>query len=768
MYRQLRKLKEYRRTDLLTASLFGIALALLCPTYPDKVMLLALFLITALICFTLKLWLAFVAACGFFGFALAISHQLAERWPLKNWNHDAELVVRVSSFSRESAGRIQFVAEPVDSARWPKRLRIAWYRSEARPKLGEIWRLKLRLRAPRALANPYSFDFERWQAANGIGASAYVRESAGNERLALTPPASISDLRRQLVARIASQLPDDAASAVLVALAVGSRHQMSASTREHMASTGTLHLMAISGLHIGLAAALGLLAGRLLRLLLNLTRCGKGWIHLPACTGFASALFYAALAGFSIPTQRALIMLGLVLPLISSGRMTSPLKILGLAALLIVALQPESLLGVSFHLSFSVVLVLIVIASRDRMQLRAMDRPGLKTLRWQWWLCCLSVPLNMFFFGRVSLVAPLANVLAVPFYSFAVVPCLFYGLSGFPGSAIALAVAHELTSLSLVALEGLSSLRAASVYPAQLSGPDVLLLLLALVLLVIPGSLLRRLPLIALSSLLALIPKHEIKPGCYQLQVFDVGQGQAILIRTARNALLFDTGPGFAGGGSSASSQILPALRAQSIGELERVIVSHADLDHRGGLGDILQAMPGTPVSFSGDAALFPATATACKAGMRWEFDRVPFEILHPTNAGTGNNGSCVLKIGHANTATLLTGDIEREAELQLVERAGNRLKSLIVSVPHHGSETSSAPAFVQTVAARYALVSAGYRNRWNFPREPVVERWQASGSKVLNVAELGALSIDVCPALEPDIAAFRASSPRFWRYPAP
>ncbi|MEM7277044.1 MAG: DNA internalization-related competence protein ComEC/Rec2 [Pseudomonadota bacterium] len=743
-------------------------MALLCPTYPDKIMLLVLFLFTGLICFTLKLWLALIAACGFFGFALSISHQLTDRWPLENWNHDAELVVRISSFSRESAGRIQFVVEPVESARWPKRVRVAWYRSEARPKLGEIWRLNLRLRAPRGLANPYSFDFERWQFANGIGASAYVRESDGNARLASTPSVSVSDMRRQIVASIAGQLPDDAASAVLVALSVGSRHKMSAGTREHMARTGTLHLMAISGLHIGLAAAIGLLAGRLVRLLLNLIRCGTGSVHLPACIGFASALFYAALAGFSIPTQRALIMLGLVLPLVSSGRMASPVKILGLAALLVVVVQPASLLGVSFHLSFSVVLVLIGIASRDRMQLRSMDRPGLKTLRWQWWLCCLSVPLNMFFFGRVSLVAPLANVLAVPFYSFAVVPCLFYGLSGLPGSVAALTVAHKLTSLSLDVLEGLSSLSAASVYSPELSGPDVLLLLLALVVFALPGSVLRRLPLIGLSLLLALIPKQQIEPGCYQLQVFDVGQGQAILIRTARNALLFDTGPGFSGGGSSASNQILPALRALNIGELERVIVSHADFDHRGGLGDILQAMPGTPVNYSGDANLFPPRAIACKAGMRWELDRVPFEFLHPAGASTGNNGSCVLKIGTTNTATLLTGDIERKAERQLVERESHRLKSLIVSVPHHGSETSSAPEFVQAVAARYALVSAGYRNRWSFPREPVVARWQASGSRVFNVADQGALSIKVCPSVEPDIAAFRASSPRFWRYRAP
>jgi competence protein ComEC len=254
-------------------------------------------------------------------------------------------------------------------------------------------------------------------------------------------------------------------------------------------------------------------------------------------------------------------------------------------------------------------------------------------------------------------------------------------------------------------------------------------------------------------------------PGCIDLYSLDVGQGLAIVVRTPARTLLFDTGPAFRGGGNSAEHVVLPFLQSQGIPSLDMLIVSHADQDHAGGMVSVLASLPVATTMLGERPAAEGSTGIQCAAGQNWRWDGIDFAFLHPDPAYpfTGNNASCVLLLRAGKYQVLLTGDIERPVETRL--SYGGRLRPVtIVQVPHHGSRTSSSLSFVTALQADVAVVSAGYRNRWGFPKDDVVARWQGAGARVLNTATSGAIHHRLCAGrglvLE---TAYRQSAARYW-----
>jgi competence protein ComEC len=226
--------------------------------------------------------------------------------------------------------------------------------------------------------------------------------------------------------------------------------------------------------------------------------------------------------------------------------------------------------------------------------------------------------------------------------------------------------------------------------------------------------------------------------------VLDVGQGLAVLVETRGHRLLFDAGPTFSSGFDTGADIVLPALAAGGRRGLDMLLVSHADNDHAGGAPAIAAAFPDAVVLAGPDVAgadLVDMRSDVCALGQSWQWDGVRFAVLHPAPAfpARGNDSSCVLKVETEGGALLLTGDIEQRGEAAL---AGAALAADVVVVPHHGSATSSSPALVAATGARYAVVSAGWANRWGFPRADVRARWSAAGAAVVVTGDAGAIHV--------------------------
>jgi competence protein ComEC len=259
---------------------------------------------------------------------------------------------------------------------------------------------------------------------------------------------------------------------------------------------------------------------------------------------------------------------------------------------------------------------------------------------------------------------------------------------------------------------------------------------------------------------------HSPKPpeqDCAQISILDVGQGLAAVIRSHREIVLYDTGPAYRGGGSAMQSIVLPYLQSRGVRRVDHLIVSHGDLDHAGGVEALMAELPIGQV-LSG-AELSSVASQPCRTGINWHDSGVQFSILHPTGESelSGNDGSCVLLVEVGAFRTLLTGDIETAAE-QLLLQSGTLPKVHVVTMPHHGSQTSSTSAFIRALSASYAIATAGYGNRWGFPKEQVVARWQSADVTVINTATAGAVELEVCADSGfTSITGYRVVKRRIW-----
>jgi competence protein ComEC len=613
---------------------------------------------------------------------------------------------------------------------------------------GEHWQLAVRLKRPRGLVNPGGRDIERWLFVHGIAATGYVLSSADNRRSGPPGAAGLNGMRQWLSAAIAEHLPARPAGAIVAALAVGDRSRMSRAQWQALRATGTSHLVAISGLHIGLVA--GLVYFLVVRLW-SLAAAPALWLAAPQAAAVAALLAgfaYAGLAGFSLPTQRALVMLSVAMAALVLRRRVTPSSGLCLALAGVLLWEPFAVVSAGFWLSFGAVAA-ILLGTSGRIRSGAVSRWRWLWCKWgqvQWLVAVGLLPVTLAWFFAYPLVAPLANMLAVPWAGCVLVPLVLAAsvmLLLVPPLGVALlqAAAWAVDALWWL-VQGLAGLDWVLRPVAAPTGFGVVAACVGAVLLIAP----RALPGRVLGGLwmlpLLLAPVARPQTGAYWLTLLDVGQGLAAVVRTRSHVLIYDTGPRYTAGFDAGRDVIVPYLRHRGIGHADLLIVSHGHNDHVGGARALLDAVPVTAISSNVDAD-WPGRH-ACRAGTHWSWDGVEFRILHPASdtAGDGNNSSCVLKVIGRGGRLLLPGDVEAAGEAALLERVPASLRAEVLVVPHHGGRSSSGDAFLDAVQPGMALVPVGYRNRYGFPHRQVLRRLSARGVRVFDTAQHGAISL--------------------------
>lgn len=710
-----------------------------------------------------RLPLCFVA--GLLWCWLHLDARLDNALPAALDGRDVPARLTVTGLPKDKGPMVQFVAKVVseDPERpWQGRVRLSWYAGANVVKTGDRWRMVVRLKRPRGFANPGIFDYERWLFARGILATGYPRPREGPVQLLERGSGGLHNLRAALGARMENVLADGPRGGMVVALGVGLKEGIDGDEWAVLRRSGTAHLMAISGLHVGLVAVLAYgLGGFLWRRSAGLCR------RLPApraaaVAAVAGACGYAMLAGFALPTQRAFIMVLALAGGALVGRRWPVSSRLAVAAVAVLLLDPFAVLGPGFWLSFgAVTLILLGMGARVGVA----GRPW-----WRWGRVHLLVglglaPITAGAFGLAPLVAPLANLVAVPWVSVVVVPLTLLGVM-FLGLWPALgALLLEGARLMLVALwpllDGLAGL--GWELPGTLPPLAIAAATAGVVLLFAPAGLPGRwLGLLWLLPLV-LAPRSVPREGEALVTLLDVGQGLAAVVRTASHVLVFDTGPRFRSGSDTGDMVVAPYLQSRGIGGIDVLVVSHGDSDHAGGVESLRRAVAVERVMFGGDAPM--GDAGPCEVGQGWRWDGVDFAVLHPPPGTTvrGNDGSCVLAVGSGAGRLLLTGDLESGGEAALVA-AGADLRAAVLQVPHHGSRTSTTAPFLTAVSPRLGLIPVGFGNRFGFPHESVVRRLEEAGVELMDTASCGAITLTLAPQGPGEPECYRHAHPRPWR----
>lgn len=671
--------------------------------------------------------------------------RLNQRLPESAINKEMVVEGYISNLPEQHNHRVSFdfvVSSPSED--FPEKIRLNWYNPEPVLAAGQNWRLNVKLKPPHGRSNPGGFDYEAWLFANRIGATGYVRPKPApiNIDASISLSRYFAVWRQALADKIDQALPNGQQLGLIKALSLGSQSSISQPQWDLFRITGVIHLIVISGSHISLIAGLVYLW----------LRRGWAWLgilsvspqQVAAVFAWLTGLFYAGLAGYTIPTLRAVIMLSVALAAIVWQRNSSPLQILFLALFAVLIFDPLAVLAVGFWLSFLAVALLIYLSA------------GRLGFRQTWQQASLSqlattiglAPLLIALFQQVSLISPLANWLAVPLIGLLIVPLILLAM-------ILLVIAPILATpvLWLVdqLLQGfcwlLSIMAELPLANLNCLPPPWYALIFALfgvLLMLAPKGFPCRYLSPFLYLPLLLVNIEQPKAGEVLLTLLDVDQGLSAVIQTQHHSLVFDTGAKFADSTDMGDAVLLPFLHHQGVNNVDHLIISHADNDHSGGAESLLAEMPVQQISSSAAPWAEYANGNYCQAGQSWEWDAVKFQILSPPAEpfSSENDNSCVLQISTAKQRFLLTGDIERNAEQWLVEQYGSQLQSHVLIAPHHGSKTSSSESFLQQVAPELILIPAGYLNRFHFPHPSVLARYQRLGADWLNTADKGAISL--------------------------
>jgi len=656
---------------------------------------------------------------------------------------------------------VRFDFKPL-SSELPKTIKLSWYHPIPKQlTAGEMWQLTVRLKPPHGSMNPGGFDYERWLFQQGIGATGYIRKDIQNKRLAPAPNYHVNRLRQSLTQTIHTQLPDSDNIGLIQGLLTGIRHNISPQQWQTLQYSGTNHLLAISGLHIGLAAAIGFVLFRSLwaiRASNLLTLPAK---QVGAVGGFVFALFYAALAGFSVPTQRALIMLAVLLITLFIRKRLNGSQVLACAGLIILVHDPLAVLSVGFWLSFSAVAIILFL-SQNRF-----PKPI-----WQWakihvFIAFGLTPLLLLFSLQTSFIAPVANIIAVPLVSLIIVPLLLLATCLLwlypPVATVLLSVADNLISLLMQFLTFLASSSYSHWENVTIPTYFFVPILLATVILLSPKGLPAK--WLALFGFLPLLGFTTPRPaqGDFDFALLDVGQGLSAVIQTQHHNLVFDAGAKFNDNSDAGKNIVAPFLLHQGITKIHTVVISHSDNDHIGGAQHLLTNFQVDKLISSDTTAL--THTQACLAEQSWQWDGVTFTFLNPSlrQQGSKNNLSCVLKVSNKSHSVLLSGDIEKQTEKQLIKRYRKQLKSTILVAPHHGSNTSSTTEFINAVDANIVLFPTGYLNRYHFPNKQVIQRYQQSGLTRYNTADDGAILMHLKQQKPPQLITWRDAARKVW-----
>lgn len=694
-----------------------------------------------------------IALCVALGFGWAwlhVAHQLAAAFP--DTLARAPLVIEgyVASIPSVDERRTRWLFdithtrdEHGTAIAFSGRVRLACYRDCPTLAAGERWRIAVRLKPRHGGHNPGGFDYERWLFEQQIAATGYPRGRAAFERLDAGPGRYwLTRWRQRLAEHLAAVLADAPQLGLIQALTLGERGALERDTWDSFTRTGTNHLVAISGLHVGLVAG-GLYW--LMQWLWSRSAALTNRLAAPraaALFGLLAAVGYAGLAGFAISTQRALIMLAVVFGARFWARTLRSGQALLLALVGVLIWDPQAVLSYGFWLSFGAVAVLLLHLGQRLPSRDLWTRWG----RAQWAIGLGLLPLLLLFFGQASLIAPLVNVVAVPLFS-ALLPLALIAslLSLLPlsGAELPLCGVAEVLDWCVRGLDWLATLPGAAVQlPARPLWVWAAALLGALLWLA-PAGLPGR-----WAGWVLLLPLVTVRPaapswGEVWFTLLDVGQGLAAVIETQDGVLVYDAGPAYPGGFDSGAMTVAPVLQARGIARIDRLILSHADLDHAGGAAGLLARIPADRVLTGEPHRLGLADAEPCVAGEQWQWSGVDFAIQHPAadTTLTGNDASCVLEIRTAAHQTIvLTGDASARIEQRLVAQRGAEWPITVLIAGHHGSATATSARLLEATRPEWVLIASGYANQFGFPATAVRERLAARGIATLNTALVGAI----------------------------
>jgi len=708
---------------------------------------------------------------GFIWITLTANQALNKQLPTEFEKKQVHLTVDIVDFPKGNTSYITFTAKIVQAKHGnqlilqPNALiRLSCYRCDEVFLLGERVVIEAVLRRPRGSQSWGSFDFERHALHQGISATGYIKK-VNNKIDRADSPIFLMKVRERIRNHLQESSQGETSLAILSALSIGDRSAFTTDIWRVLRVTGLTHIVAISGLHIGfIFFALRCLIRKVLNLLYPIYLTVPA-VYLESFFALLGAAAYAALAGFTVPTQRALIMLMIYFITLFSPRKFGLIPVLCITIGIIMLIDPLAILATSFWLSVSAVL-LIGLAQLTRKR---------SIVYFQCFLSLAMAPIVIGFFSEVSLISPVLNLIVVPLISLVVLPSLllsFMMLELFPR------LGHWLLSQLSQAIEfvwGLllwleNTMPLLSINLVMNSRAYIISLLIVLTLIfwsILPNK--RFVVLILILVILVKPANSALNHGEFIVTVLDVGQGLAVVIETPKGVSIFDTGSGYAQS-DSAQKTIIPYLRSLNDKRLQSLIISHFDSDHAGGMNTLIQHY-----SFerfmapekAGNGFFITIPSEKCHQGIVWQESGVSFKILAPSldfkvKRFSRNNRSCVLLIQSAWGSVLLPGDIEREMEHQLIERFDEQLDVDVLVLAHHGSITSSSPAFLQRVKPSIAISSSAYLSRHGHPHEKVVSRVKKMQAKLFNTATSGSVKIRF---LESGLQAteYRAKQRRFW-----
>lgn len=739
--------------------------------------------------------LAVSAGFGYAGWRaeLRLDDALANAWE----GRDIRLTGIVDELPTPTANgmRFAFAVESVATpdAVVPRRLSLAWTSGWAGRvavdapvpvvHAGERWQLTVRLKRPHGNVNPGGFDLEAWLLQQNLRATGAVIDVTTNLRVDAFAGRARDHLQRtreRIRARILAALPDAPYAGIVVALAIGDQRAIPEAQWTVLNRTGIGHLVSISGLHVTVFATfVGTMAFAVARRSTWLT--SRRPARQPAAlVGLLAAAGYVALAGAEVPALRTLAMLAVAAAGICIGR-AGTAGLVWLWALVVVLLwDPWSSLTPGFWLSFGAVGMLLYAAAGRLPPLHAPSRAArvLHAVREgthaQWVVTLGLTPLTLMLFAQMSLIAPVANAVAIPVVTIAVVPLALLGI--FVPVDLLFVGAHAVLAPLMQGMEWLAQLPDAAWQQHAPPPWAVVAGLVGIALLLAPRGVPGR-----VWGWVWLLPLFLARPpplpeGAFRMTVLDVGQGLAAVIETRSYTLVYDTGPRFTDTADAGNRIVAPFLRTAGLRRIDGLMVSHQDIDHAGGARSLVQLVPvgWFASSLYAEHELMASLAgrapvIGCHAGQQWTWDAVHFTVLHPTAAeyadvkARTNDRSCVLRVDSAHGSVLLTGDIEAITEMRLVGRAAAALHADVLLVPHHGSRTSSIPAFVRAAAPAFAVVTNGYRNRFGHPRAEIVARYRAVGAQVLRTDLDGAIVFTFAPGKPVAPVASRREAMRYW-----